>query len=82
VSSAIQEGRLDVVVPRLVRVPATFHLPDLDLSEDKSSHYNKCYATYRGLNSIVARGEGDTSRLIRELKDMASSQIDWIVRWR
>jgi len=82
VNSAIQEGRRDVVVPRLMRVPATFYLPDLDLGEDKSSHYNKCYATYRGLNSIVARGEGDTSRLIRELKDMLSSRIDWIVRWR
>jgi uncharacterized protein DUF6056 len=82
VSSAIQEGRRDVVVPRLMRVPATFDLPDLDLGEDKSSHYNKCYASYRGLNSIVARGEGDTSRLIRELKDTISSQIDWIVRWR
>ena len=82
VSSAIQEGRRDVVVPRLMRVPTTFNLPNLDLSEDKSSTYNKCYASYRGLNSIVARGEGDTSRLIRELKATISSQIDWIVRWR
>jgi hypothetical protein len=82
VSSAIQEGRRDVVVPRLMRVPATFYLPDLDLSEDKSSYYNKCYTLYRGLDSIVARGEGDTSRLIRELKGTIRSQMDWIVRWR
>ena len=82
VGSAIQEGRRDVVVPRLMRVPTTFNLPNLDLSEDKSSTYNKCYASYRGLNSIVARGEGDTSRLIRELKATISSQIDWIMRWR
>jgi hypothetical protein len=81
-SSAIQEGRRDVVVPRLTRVPATFYLPDLDLSEDKSSHYNKCYATYRGLNSIVARGEGDTSRLVRQLKDKVNSQIDPLAFWR
>jgi len=82
VSSAIQEGRRDVVVPRLMRVPATFYLLNLDLSEDKSSLYNTCYASYRGLNSIVARGEGDTSRLIREFKDTIRAQMGWIVRWR
>ena len=82
VSSAIQEGRRDVVVPRLMRVPATFDLPNLDLSEDKSSHYNKCYASYRGLSSIVARGEGDTSRIVRPLKDKVKSQIDSLAFWR
>ena len=82
VSSAIQEGRRDVVVPRLMRVPATFDLPNLDLSEDKSSHYKKCYASYRGLNSIVARGDGDTSRIVRRFKDKVRSQIDSLAFWR
>ena len=82
VSSAIREGRRDVVVPRLMKVPATFYLPSVDLREDKSSLYNECYASYRGLNSIVARGEGDTSRLVREFKDTIGAQIDWIVRRR
>ena len=82
VSSALGESRLDVVVPRLMRVPVTFDLPDLDLSEDESYHYNKCYASYRGLNSIVARGEGDTSRIVRQLKDKVNSQIDSLAFWR
>jgi Family of unknown function (DUF6056) len=82
VSSTIEEGRRDVVVPRLMRVPATFDLPDLDLSENKSYHYNKCYASYRGLNSIIVQGDGDTSRIIRQLKNEVNSQIDSLAFWR
>jgi Family of unknown function (DUF6056) len=80
VNNAVQEGHRDVVVPRLMRVPATIHYRDL--SEDKSHYYNRCYASYMGINSIIALGDGDTSRIIREFNQKVSSQMDRLVPWR
>ena len=82
VNNAILEGRRDVVVPRLMRVPIHISSTRLDLSEDKSYYYNECYASYLGVNSIIARGDGDTSRIVRQLKDKVNSQIDSLAFWR
>jgi hypothetical protein len=75
VSNALHDGYRDVVVPKLMRLPATIHYRDL--SEDKS--HNICYASYRGIDSIVARGDGDPSRLVRDLKQMVISRIHRVI---
>jgi hypothetical protein len=78
VSKAIEEGHRDIVVPRLIRVPAILRVGDL--GGDKSS--NGCYASYRNIDSIVARGDGDTSEIVREFKKKVSDQISRVVPWR
>ena len=80
VHNAIQQGHRDLVVPRLMRVPATIHFRDLN--EDKSHYANRCYALNLGVNSIVARGDADTSRIVRELKERVKSQFESLVFWR
>jgi hypothetical protein len=67
VNNATKAGRRDLVVPRLTRVPATIHL--WDLSRDESAPYNRCYASYHGLNSISAIGDGDTAHIVQPLRD-------------
>jgi Family of unknown function (DUF6056) len=80
VRNAIQEGHRDVVVPRLIRVPRTIHLGDL--SEDQNHYHNRCYASYQGIDSIVARGDGDTSKIIREFKQNMRAQVSRFVPWK
>jgi hypothetical protein len=77
VSNAIVVGYRDVVVPKLSRLPATIHYRDL--SEDKSHYYNACYASYRHIDSIVARGEGDPSRLAQDFKQKVSSRVHRLI---
>jgi hypothetical protein len=80
VNSAVHEGNRDLVVPKLMRVPATIHVRDL--SEDTTHYYNRSYALYFGLNSIVAQGDQDTSRLVRQLKEQVHSQINSLAFWK
>jgi hypothetical protein len=77
VSKAISGGNRDIVVPKLSRLPATIHYRDL--SEDKSHYYNTCYAKYRGVDSIVARGDGDPSRLAHDFKEKVSSRLHRLI---
>jgi hypothetical protein len=80
VNSAVHEGNRDLVVPKLKRVPATIHVRDL--SEDITHYYNRSYALYFGLNSIVAQGDQDTSRLVQQLKEQVRSQINSLAFWK
>jgi hypothetical protein len=81
VNSAIEEGLRDVLVPKLVRIPSTIHYRDLEDENIRPNmeYINRCYASYRGLKSIATRGEGDTVRIVQELKAMIGSLIDRVI---
>jgi Family of unknown function (DUF6056) len=79
VTDAVRDGRKNVVVPRLTRLPATIHFRDL--SEDGNYYYNQCYASYRNIDSIVAKGEGDTAQLPRRFREKVRFQIERFVPW-
>ena len=80
VNSAVHMGRRDVVVPKLMRVPATIHVRDL--SEDSTNYYNRAYASYFGADSIVVQGEGDTSHLVRQLKRKLNLRLSSLAFWK
>ena len=79
VTNAVHEGRKNVVVPRLTRLPATIHFQIF--SEDKNYYYNQCYASYRDIDSIVANGEGDTAQIVRKFRAQVRFQIERFVPW-
>jgi hypothetical protein len=79
VTEAIQENRLNIALPKLMRLPPTIHFRDL--SDDKSYYYNECFASYTGLQSVVADGETDTVRIARSFKDRVRLQIKRLVPW-
>jgi hypothetical protein len=79
-NDAVRQGRRDLVVPKLGRIPTLIHVRDL--SEDLHHYYNGCYASYKHLDSVVAQGDADTARIVRTLRATFTAQLKRLMPWR
>lgn len=73
VNAALHRRIRHVVVPKLMRLPTTIHVSDL--SAEENHYHNRCYAEYQQIDGIVAQGDGDTDRIVTEIKSRFKSRL-------